>query len=173
VEGEGTLEGDREGSAKTLMPRLSPILLSLALCLAGLRLAPGAEPAPDLESIKTEANLERRARAALDFAKASVKPVLKAQEQGDPQLGVERLMQIQEAVELAHEALTSTGKHARRNPKHFKRAEIQTRNLIKLLRTLSRALHYDERKVVDSVVDRVSAINDELLLAIMTKRKKK
>ena len=117
--------------------------------------------------------MERRARAALDFAKASVKPVLKAYEQGDPQLGVQLLMQIQEAVELAHEALTATGKHARRNPKHFKRAEIQSRNLIKQLRSLSQTLNYDEREVVDSVVDRVSAINDQLLLAIMTKRKKK
>ena len=42
-------------------------------------------------------------------------------------------MEIQEAVELAHEALSATGKHARRNPKHFKRAEIQTRNLLKLV----------------------------------------
>jgi len=155
------------------MPRLSTILLSVALCMTGLSLAPGAELAADLESIKTEANFERRARAALDFAKANVKPVLKAYEQGDPQHGIQLLMQIQEAVELAHEALSATGKHARRKPKHFKRAEIQTRNLIKQLQTLSHALNYDEREVVASVMDRVSAINDELLLAIMTKKKKK
>ena len=153
------------------MLRLSPVLLSVALCIAGLRLAPGAEPAADLESIKAEPNLERRARSALDFAKASVKPVLKAYEQSDPQRGIQLLMQIQEAVELAHEALSATGKSARKKPKHFKRAEIQTRNLVKQLRGLSRDLNYDEREVVESVMDRVSAINDQLLLAIMTKKK--
>ena len=153
------------------MPRLSPVLLSCVLCLAGFRLAPAAERPADLESIKAEPNLERRARAALDFAKASVKPVLKAYQQSDPQRGTQLLMQIQEAVELAHQALSATGKNARKNPKHFKRAEIQTRNLVKQLRGLSRDLNYDEREVVESVMDRVSAINDQLLLAIMTKKK--
>ncbi len=153
------------------MPRLSPVLLSCVLCLAGFRLAPAAERPADLESIKAEPNLERRARSALDFAKASVKPVLRAYEQSDSQRGTQLLMQIQEAVELAHQALSATGKNPRKNPKHFKRAEIQTRNLVKQLRGLSRDLNYDEREVVESVMDRVSAINDQLLLAIMTKKK--
>ena len=154
------------------MSKLSQVLLCAVLCWAGLRLAPAARPAASLESIRTEPNLERRSQSALAFARATIKPVLKAYEQGDAELGGWLLMQIQEAVELAQEALSATGKSARRNPKYFKRAEIQSRNLIKQLRALSRALNYDEREVVDSVVDRVSAINDELLLAIMTKRKK-
>ena len=153
------------------MPRLSPVLLSVALCLAGFRLAPGAGPSADLESIQAEANLERRARSALEFAKAGVKPVLEAYQQSDPQRGIQLLMQIQEAVELAHESLLATGKNPRKNPKHFKRAEIQTRNLVKQLQGLSRDLNYDEREVVESVMARVSAINDQLLLAIMTKKK--
>ena len=153
------------------MPRLSLVLLSIVLCLAAFRPAAGAQRPADLESIKAEPNLERRARSALDFAKASVKPVLKAYEQGDPQRGAQLLMQIQEAVEVAHQALSATGKNARKNPKHFKRAESQTRNLVKQLRGLSRDLNYDEREVVESVMDRVSAINDQLLLAIMTKKK--
>ncbi len=153
------------------MPRLSLVVLSVVLCLAAFRPAAGAQRPADLESIQAEPNLERRARSALDFAKASVKPVLKAYEQGDPQRGAQLLMQIQEAVELAHQALSATGKNARKNPKHFKRAEIQTRNLVKQLRGLSRDLNYDEREVVESVMDRGSAINDQLLLAIMTKKK--
>lgn len=153
------------------MPRLSLVLLSIVLCLAAFRPAAGAQRPADLESIKAEPNLERRARSALDFAKASVKPVLKAYEQGDPQRGAQLLMQIQEAVELAHQALSATGKNARKKPKHFKRAEIQTRNLVKQLGGLSRDLNYDEQEVVESVMDRVSAINDQLLLAIMTKKK--
>ena len=154
------------------MPRLLQVLLCTLLCLAGLRLAPAAERAANLESIRAEPNLERRSQLALGFAKATVKPVLEAYEQGDAELGGRLLMQIQEAVELAQESLSATGKSARRKPKYFKRAEIRSRNLIKQLRALSRALNYDEREVVDSVVDRVSAINDQLLLAIMTKRKK-
>ena len=153
------------------MPRLSLVLLSIVVCLAAFRPAAGAQRPADLESIKAEPNLERRARSALDFAKASVKPVLKAYEQGDPQRGAQLLMQIQEAVELAHQALSATGKNARKKPKHFKRAEIQTRNLVKQLGGLSRDLNYDEQEVVESVMDRVSAINDQLLLAIMTKKK--
>ena len=99
--------------------------------------------------------------------------VLAAYQQNDPEGGKQILAEIQEAVELAHEALKATGKPARRRPKHFKRAEIQTRRLLDQLDDLSRNLLVDERGAVDTVRERVSEINDQLLRAIMTKPKKK
>ena len=125
------------------------------------------------ESLKTEPDLERKARRALEFSRAEVDRVLTAYQRNDPEGGKQILAEILAAVELADEALTATGKPARRRPKHFKRAEIQTRRLLKQLDALSHNLLVDERGAVDPVRERVSEINDQLLRAIMSKPKKK
>ena len=43
------------------------------------------------------------------------------------------LQLVADAVELAVDSLHSTGKHPRRYPRHFKRAEILTRKLLEQL----------------------------------------
>ena len=135
--------------------------------------APGEPGSAQFESLKAEPDLERKARRALEFSRAQVDHVLAAYQKSEPEEGKRILDEILAAVELANEALAETGKAARRRPKHFKRAEIQTRRLIKQLDALSRNLLFDERPAVDPVRERVSEINDQLLRAIMTKPKKK
>lgn len=155
-----------------MMVRLPRILPLVALSALVLIPAFAARPPADLEAIKAEPKLERRARYALKFAKTCVKRVLKAYQDGDTARGEELLLEIQEAVELAYDSLMATGKHPRKKPKHFKRAEIRTRRLLSDLDELRRNLHYDERKTLDAVQAKISEINDKLLMAIMTKPKK-
>lgn len=126
-----------------------------------------------LTTVKQEPNLEKKARLALEFAHISVDSALDAYQNNDPQTGESILAEMLEAVELAHNALLETGKLARRRPKHFKRAEIQTRRLLEQLDNLSRNLYLEERAPLKPIIKRVSDINGQLLKAIMEKPKKK
>ena len=127
----------------------------------------------EFAALKAEPNLEKRARKALEFSLASIDRVLEAYQSGNPQAVEDILAKMLEAVELAHESLVATGKAARRRPKHFKRAEIQTRRLLNQIDNLSRNLHFDERAALGPVRRRVSEINGQILEAIMSKPRKK
>lgn len=132
-----------------------------------------AEGAESLAAIEAEPRLEKRAREALAWARKSVSLVVKAYHGGDAKKGQELLSEIQHAVELAKKSLDATGKEPSRNPKEFKHAEITTRRLLGELQEIEKELNYDERDKLFAVQQRVSEINQELLLGIMTKKKKK
>ena len=127
----------------------------------------------EFEALRAEPNYEKRARRALEFSLDNVNIVLDAYQKDDPQTGKNILNKILQAVELAHESLVATGKPARRRPKHFKKAEIQTRRLLKQLDGLSRNLHFDERAELTRISQRIAEINDQLLQAIMSNPRKK
>ena len=146
--------------------------LTLFVALSAAVLGADSRVPRDLESIKSEPGFEKRAGLALRFAKHKVDSVLAAYQEGDADGGVALLAQIQQAVELAYDSLMATGKTPRRHPKHFKRAEIRTRELARELDALRRELNFDERSAVDGVHSRVTEINTQLLMAIMTKKKK-
>ena len=136
-------------------------------------MATGALASTEFEAVSAEPNLEKRARRALEFSLTSVDHVLETYQSGNPQAVEDILAKMLEAVELAYASLVATGKAARRRPKHFKRAEIQTRRLLNRLDNLSHNLHFDERAALDPIRRRVSAINSQLLEAIMSKPRKK
>ena len=150
---------------------VSQLTLVVLLSAAVLGADPGVPQ--DLESIKSEPRLEKRAGLALRFAKHQVDGVLAAYQEGDAEGGVALLAQIEQAVELAYDSLMATGKNPRRHPRHFKRAEIRTRELARDIEALGRELNFDERDAADGVHSRVTEINTQLLMAIMTKKKKK
>ena len=147
--------------------------LTLVVLLSVAVLGADSRGPQDLASVRSEPRLEKRAGLALRFASYTVDSVLAAYEEGAADSGVALLAQIQEAVELAYDSLMATGKNPRKHPKHFKRAEIRTRELAKELEALRRDLNYDERSAVDGVHSRITEINTQLLMAIMTKKKKK
>jgi hypothetical protein len=152
--------------ARQLLVLLIPalVLVSAGLCVA-------AEPAT-LEDIRAERNLEKRSRLALDYAHAALDRAIKTYLDGNPQGGLQMLGEIQDAVELSQESLQATGKIPSKQPKHFKRAEIETRALLRELESAERQVNFDDREHVRAVHDRVEEINRELLLGIMTKHKK-
>jgi hypothetical protein len=137
---------------------------SAALCLA-------AAPAT-LDDIRAERNLEKRSRLALDHAHATLDRAIKTYLDGNPREGLQMLGEIQDAVELSQESLEATGKIPSKQPKHFKRAEIETRALLRELESAETQVNFDDRGHVRAVYDRVEEINRKLLLGIMTKHKK-
>jgi hypothetical protein len=75
-------------------------------------------------------------------------------------------------VDLAYESLSATGKDPRRDPKFFKRAELRTRELLRRLEGLGESVSFSDRSMVERVRDRVSAVHDDLINGVLTKRKK-
>jgi len=141
--------------------------------LAAIALVGGASAAVHtLSSIEAELNLERRSRFALELAHANVRPFVEAYLDGKPEKAHELMDEIAKAVNLAAKSLDATGKHARRNPKHFKYAEIQTRKLVARLKEAQRELDFDEQRDLEDLIADVETANNKLLLAIMSRKQK-
>jgi hypothetical protein len=77
------------------------------------------------------------------------------------------LDEVRESVELAYTSLKETGKDPRRKPKHFKRAEIKTRNLLRKLLDFRQTMAVEERDQLQSIQDYIQKVHDELLEGIM------
>jgi hypothetical protein len=82
-----------------------------------------------------------------------------------------RLEEVQQSVELAETSLNQTGKNPSRSPKHFKQAELKTRDLLRKLDGFRHEMSVADRAVADRVVDAVQKIHDALLDGIMGKKK--
>lgn len=147
-------------------------LLFVIGALAAVAPSPAAKAPLTLEAVREFPDPEKRAQEATKFAEETVKKVVKTFHDGEVEQGKQMLDEVLTAVELAYQSLESTGKDARRKPKHFKRLEIATRRLAGDLRDVAKSLNFDEQPFVEPVIARVEEINGELLTAIMTKKKK-
>lgn len=127
--------------------------------------------APSLEAVRAEPDPEKRARAALEYADAALTASRTAYMASDYKKSLASLDQVRQAAELCLESLDATGKNARKSPKHFKRAEIGTNELLRRLRSLENDFGVDDRPRVLEVEQRVQEIHDELIARIMGKKK--
>src|SRR5260221_11114451 len=120
----------------TLAARPLVSLIAAGL-LAGLSAAlaaadkPAAAPAADLSRIEAEPNLEKRARAALDNADHALRQAEEAHTKGDTAGVSAGLAEVEQSVDLAAASLKQTGKNPSRSPKHFKLAELRTRERLR------------------------------------------
>lgn len=131
----------------------------LILCLAA-----------DLNSIRSEPNLERRSEIALDYATAQLDAARDAYNGGEAPKMQAALGELKEAVDLCFRSLQETGKNARNN-KHFKHAELKTRELLRRLDGLRESVGFGDREAVEQVRMKVAEVHDELLQGIMSKKK--
>ncbi|MCC6861844.1 MAG: hypothetical protein IT158_24950 [Bryobacterales bacterium] len=134
------------------------------LCL--ILLLPAAAWA-DLDRARAESNLEKRAGKALENAEDALNSARQAYDAGDLEKTRRFLDEIAESVDLAFTSLKETGKNPSRNSKHFKRAEVKTRALLKRLEGLSENMGVADRPLVETVSKRVQKVHDDLLLGIM------
>lgn len=125
-----------------------------------------------LLALPAEADFVRQARQSLTQAEQAVSQGGDACKAGDWEKCNALLDGAQKGVEQAMEALEKTGINPRRSPRHFKDAEIRTRKILKLLRNLAGYIHPDDQIHYETVVSRVSDINDQLLSSILEKKKK-
>jgi hypothetical protein len=143
------------------------------LLLLALGLIPGVSLLrADLKAALAEHDLGRRSKLALDNAGAALKAAREAYQQGDAKAVAVSAKEIQESVDLAWDSLESTGKNPRKNPKWFKQAEIETRNLLKKLETLQHDMGFEDRPMLDSAKARLQKVHDDLLTGLMEGRAK-
>ncbi len=145
-------------------------VLFLAPLLAAAQKGYGT-PADDLARLRSESNLEKRAHAALDNAEEALKRARDAYTSGDTAGAETRLEEIGQSVELTDSTLKQTGKNPSRSPKHFKYAELRTRELLRRLDGFRDDMSVADRPVLDRVIGTVQRVHDAWLEGIMGKKK--
>jgi len=130
-----------------------------------------AQPEDELARIQAEPNAEKRARAALDHADEALKQAHDAYAKGDDSATSAHLEAVEQLVELADSSLKQSGKNPSRSPKHFKAAELRTRDLLRRLEGFREQMSVADRPIVDRVMAEVQKIHDALLEGIMGKKK--
>jgi septal ring-binding cell division protein DamX len=136
--------------------RLAALLVSLSI--------PLALGAADLSAIKAEPNLEKRASRALDNAAVAQKAAEEAYSKKEDA--------EQANAALDEVSLRETGKSPVKSPRHFKEAEIRTRELLRRLTDLRETMSALDRDQIDKVLAAIQKIHDELLAGIMGGKKK-
>jgi len=125
----------------------------------------------DLEAVRAEKRLEKRARLALENADRMITAAREAYQQGDASLVRAALDEVAASVELCYQSLKETGKDPRRNYRHYKHAEITTRQLLRRLGGFRDEMSYLDRELIEPVIERVEHVNKELLDDIMGGRR--
>jgi hypothetical protein len=126
--------------------------------------------ATDLASIEQEPNLEKRSQLAIDYASTALDAARKQYQDGDMAKTEASLSDVGASVDLAYQSLLDTHKEARRDPKVFKRTELATRQLLRRIEGMAESMSFEDRRMAEKVRDRVAAIHDNLLQAIMKKK---
>src|SRR5437016_2908397 len=126
----------------------------------------------DLASIRQEPNLERRSQLAMDYANTALDAAHSQYQAGETAKTEATLGDVGASVDLAYQSLLDTGKEARRDPKVFKRTELGTRQLLRRIEGMAESMNFQDRPVAEKLRDRVAAIHDDLIKAIMSKKRK-
>jgi hypothetical protein len=146
-------------------------LIRLLISLAGLLAVVPLRA--DLAAVRAEPNLERRAGKALDNADRALKTAQETYRNGYAQQSEAAFEELRESVVLANDSLKQTGKNPSRSPKHFKRAEIRTRELLRRLNDFRPQMSLEDREPLEKAEATIQKIHEELLAGIMGGKKKK
>jgi hypothetical protein len=131
----------------------------------GLLLA-AALPA-GIKEVLAEPNLEKRSKLALDNADAAYQAARTAYDAGENGRATAALQEVRESVEVAYASLEGTGKDPRKSPKWFKKAEMETRDLLRRLSSFQDSMSFDDRAAVEPVKAKVQQVHDKLLMGLM------
>jgi multidrug resistance efflux pump len=123
----------------------------------------------DLKEIQKEPSLERRFELALAQAETSLKEAKALLPGGEIKQLEEALDEAASAAELSLQALRETGKRPSKLSKQYKRGELKTRQYIRQLEDLEKALGLQERPLAAKAKDRVTITHEEYLLGVMSK----
>ena len=146
----------------------------LRLGTLGAALAAGAWPAVvDLKGVRAEPDPIKRYRLALNYGEDAAGRGAKACKANEYEQCVGLLREVRDAVELASKSLADSGIDASRNASHHKNAEIRVRKIRKVVEGTSSYIHPEDQQEYEAVVKRISDLNDELLAAIMSRRKRR
>jgi hypothetical protein len=137
-----------------------------------LLLLPAALLAQGLDAVRKESNLTRRAQRALEYAEAEL---AKAQnivkEFGSKSELQAALDQVAEGSQLALDSLRETGRPPRRLSRDYKRGELKTRDFLKKIEDLEKALSLDDRPIAEAVKKKVFDIHEDFLMGVMGQKR--
>jgi hypothetical protein len=124
----------------------------------------------DMAAVKSEPDLERRSELALANADKAIDAAKQAYTAGDDKAEQEALVEVRDSVDVSYDALEHSNKAPRRS-KYYKNAELKLRALLRRLNGLRDQVGFESRDAVDAVIKRVEIVHDDLLSAIMSKKK--
>jgi hypothetical protein len=124
----------------------------------------------DIGTVKSEPDLERRSELALANADKQIDAAKQAYSGGDDKAEQQALAEVRELVDVSYDALEHSNR-APRKSKYYKNAELKLTALLRRLNSFRDQVGFENREAVDAVIKRVSDIHDELLAAIMSKKK--
>lgn len=137
--------------------------------LCALLLSFGLLRAETLDDIRREADLVRRHDRALDYASAQARTLRELIQGGGTRAELAaRLTEVEEAAQLSLQALRDTGRKASKLSRQFKRGELATRGILRLLEDSILALGVDDRPAAEKARDAVNATHEDYLLGVMT-----
>lgn len=145
------------------MKRLAVFAVAVSLALASQS---------GLGTIKSEPKPEKRAEKALENANVALKSAQEAYlVKGDMSQTSSSLDELSESVELAYASLKETNKNPSKSPKHFKRAEIKTRELLRRLNDFREQMSVEDREAADKARMALQKVHEDLLEGIMGGKK--
>ena len=124
-----------------------------------------------LDQVRTEANPERRAREAVEFAATAERQAEAAYDKGDMDGLRAGLKTMEDAMDLAQKSLEATGKNANRHPGPYKFAETRSHELLLRLNDFEHRMDEGERALLEGPKNKVQQIHDEWFDAIMEKKR--
>lgn len=124
----------------------------------------------DLDAVKAEPILEKRAQRALDCAQERLTEARKHYEAGADAAFAKALQQTAEAAEYSLTSLEEIGKHPSRNVRHYKPAEMRVRELLRRITTLRNDASIEQRPAVIECEKRLSAVHETLLDGVMSRK---
>jgi hypothetical protein len=68
---------------------------------------------------------------------------------------------------LGYDSLIKTRKDPRKSPKWFKKAEIETRDLLRSMESFEHDMSFNDRAMLEEAKERVQQIHDNLLTGLM------
>ncbi|MBL8233606.1 MAG: DUF2524 family protein [Bryobacterales bacterium] len=147
------------------------MMLSCSLLLGAFVLTPGLVLAGDLTPARNEKNPEKSYWLALENANSVLGEARKSLSEGQLEALRKNLDETVESVQFARDKLYSTGKSPSRNSRHFKRAELKLRDLLKKLDGLLQEAGFEDRQPIEAAKKKVQQLHDDLLFDIMGRRK--
>jgi hypothetical protein len=126
----------------------------------------------DLDSIKAEPMLEKRALRAADAALEAVANSRKAYSAGDLKPFADGVADATAAVDLALESLEAMGKHPSRNVRNYKAVETKIRELQRRVSTFRADVSFEDRAPVEKLEQHVNAAHEKLVTGIMSRKPK-
>jgi hypothetical protein len=113
---------------------------------------------------------EKRYMAAFEAAHKAIDASRTATNDAKPEEAKQLLDSAATEVESVLRILESMGKPPYKNSSNYKKAELRTREVLRRIDTLLRDAGFEEREILKSAHERVTAVHEKLLEGVMSKK---